>query len=93
MDEPINDLRRKHIRTADGLVPLLLELREICLLLHTSPDSIKTLMQNGEFPQVAPFNENPDGRTHRWRSQDVADWLHSRRRINDHGREIPEELR
>jgi predicted DNA-binding transcriptional regulator AlpA len=93
MDEPINDLRRKHMRTPDGLVPYLLELREISQLLHTSVDTIKTLVSAGEFPPAAPFSENPDKKTHRWRTQDVAAWLHSRRRINDHGREIPEKLR
>ncbi|MGD9887895.1 MAG: helix-turn-helix transcriptional regulator [Halothiobacillaceae bacterium] len=91
--DKINDLRRKHIRTPEGLVPFLLELREVCLLLHTSPDTIKSLVKAGEFPQVAPFSENPDGRTKRWRSQDIADWLHSRRRINDHGCEIPDLLK
>jgi len=93
MEEPINDLRRKHFQTEDGLIPYLLEAHAIAHLLNTSMDTMRLLIKTGAFCEPAPFNENPDKKTIRWRTEDVAKWLHSLRRINDKGQEIPEELR
>jgi len=93
MDEPINDLRRKHFETEEGLIPYLLEAHAAAHLLNISMDTMRMLIRKGEFCDPAPFNENPDKKTTRWRTEDVAKWLRSLRRINDDRREIPEELR
>lgn len=93
MAQEINDLRHKNMVTPDGLVPYLMSAVEIGQLTHTSMDTVKAMWKREEFPPPAPFNENPDKKTHRWRTRDVAEWLKRNRRINESGRAIPEELK
>lgn len=93
MDGPINDLRRKHFETEDGLVPFLMDAHEVAHILNISIDTVRTMIKTGVLCAPAPFQENPDKKTPRWRIHDLAQWLDGLRRINEKRSEIPEELR